>query len=328
MMERQVGHMVRLIDDLLDVSRITSGKIELQRQHVTLASIVGTAVEANRAAIHAARLHLTVDLPEPHLVLNVDPTRFAQVLSNLLQNATKFTGPGGRIGLRARVEPAGRANRFDLLLAVADSGVGIAAAMLPRVFELFAQADSNAHSGNTGLGIGLALARRLVEMHGGTLSAHSEGVGFGSEFVIRLPMLQDLEQVGEVARNLQRDVPDLRVLVIDDNRDAANVMAMLVETLGGAARTAYGGESGLAAALEWRPGVVLLDIGMPGMDGYEVCRQIRRELGNSAGVVALTGWGHERDKQAALQAGFDAHLTKPADPTRLAEVITALSRRK
>lgn len=327
MMERQVRHMVRLIDDLLDVSRITSGKIELQRQPVTLASIVGTAIEANRSAINAGNLELTVDLSEPHLVLNVDPTRFAQVLSNLLQNASKFTGPGGRIGISARVEPAGRQGASDLVLKVTDSGVGIAPAMLPRIFELFAQADASGQKANTGLGIGLALARRLVEMHGGMISAHSEGVGCGSQFIIRLGVLQHLEQGGESGGQLHRKVSDLRVLVIDDNRDGANVMAMLVESFGGTARTAYDGESGLAKLREFRPSVVLLDIGMPGMDGYEVCRRIRAQLGGAVGVVALTGWGHEKDKQAAVEAGFDAHLTKPADPARLAEVVGALGGR-
>lgn len=328
MMERQVRHMVRLIDDLLDVSRITSGKIELQRQHVTLASIVGTAVEANRGAINSGRLELTVDLSEPQLVLNVDPTRFAQVLSNLLQNASKFTASGGRIGISARVEPAERGGAPELVLEVTDSGVGIAPEMLPRVFDLFAQASTDGHKVNTGLGIGLALARRLVEMHGGTISAHSEGTGCGSRFTIRLGVPRDLEQGGESGGRQPRDVGALRVLVIDDNRDAANVMAMLVETFGGTALTAYDGETGLAKLREFGPSVVLLDIGMPGMDGYEVCRRIRGQVGSAVGVVALTGWGHEKDKQSAVDAGFDAHLTKPADPARLAEVIGALSRRR
>jgi PAS domain S-box-containing protein len=327
MMERQVRHMVRLIDDLLDVSRITSGKIELQRQHVTLASIVGTAVEANRSAINAGNLVLTVDLSDPHLVLNVDPTRFAQVLSNLLQNATKFTGSGGRIGISARVEPAERRGSSELVLEVTDSGVGISPAMLPRVFDLFAQASTGGQV-NTGLGIGLALARRLVEMHGGAISAHSEGVDLGSRFTIRLRVSRDLEQTGEARGRLRRDVGHLRVLVIDDNHDAANVMAMLVETFGGTALAAYDGESGLAKLREFRPSVVLLDIGMPGMDGYEVCRRIRDQAGQAIGVVALTGWGHEKDKQLAADAGFDAHLTKPADPARLAEVIGGLSQRR
>ena len=309
MMERQVRHMVRLIDDLLDVSRITSGKIELQRQHVTLASIVGTAVEANRSAINAGNLVLTVDLSDPQLVLNVDPTRFAQILSNLLQNATKFTGSGGRIGISARVESAERQGTLDLVLEVTDSGAGIAPAMLPRVFDLFAQASTGGHEVNTGLGIGLALARRLVEMHGGTISAHSEGAGCGSRFTIRLGVSQDLEQSGEARGRQRRNVGDLRVLVIDDNRDAANVMAMLVETFGGTALAAYDGESGLARLREFHPSVVLLDIGMPGMDGYEVCRRIRSQSGSAIGVVALTGWGHEKDKQLAVDAGFDAHLT-------------------
>ena len=326
MMERQVSHMVRLIDDLLDVSRITSGKIELQRQPVTLASIVGSAVEANRGALNAANLELSLDLPDPHLVLDVDPTRFTQVLANLLQNATKFTSPGGRVAIAAAIERPADATAAELLLTVSDSGVGIAADMLPRVFDLFAQAGVRGQGRNTGLGIGLALARRLVEMHGGSIEARSDGVGCGSQFVIRLLLPQTPRPGAGAGVDPLRNVPDLRVVVIDDNRDAANVMAMLIETFGGVARAAYDGESGIAAVRAFRPTVVLLDIGMPGMDGYEVCRRLRQYLGASVGVVALTGWGHEKDKLSASQAGFDAHLTKPADPARLAEVIGTLSR--
>jgi PAS domain S-box-containing protein len=321
MMERQVSHTVRIIDDLLDVSRITSGKIGLQRQQVTLASVVGSAVEANRGPIAAQNLELTLDLAEPHLVIDVDPTRFAQVLSNLLQNAAKFTAPGGRVTISSRTEDG------DVVLSIADSGVGISAAMLPKVFDLFAQASASGHGRNAGLGIGLALARRLVEMHGGAIEAHSDGVGKGSQFVIRLPLHPEEPPGAASVTPLRRDISDLKVVVIDDNHDAANVMAMLIQSFGGVARVAYDGPSGLAAVEEFRPSVVLLDIGMPGMDGYEVCRRLRQKSGSSVGIVALTGWGHDKDKQSATDAGFDAHLTKPADPAKLAQIIGSLGTR-
>ncbi|MBK7976175.1 MAG: response regulator [Deltaproteobacteria bacterium] len=326
MMERQVAHMVRLIDDLLDVSRITSGKIRLQREPVTLSSVVGSAIEINRDAIGERALELTVSLAEPHRVLDVDPTRFAQVISNLLQNAVKFTPPGGRITIQGRIEHSERARAPELLLEVADSGVGISAEMLPRIFDLFAQDRHSARATQAGLGIGLALARRLVEMHAGTLDALSDGEGRGSRFVIRLPApLAAGSAVASKEEHPEHGLRGVHVLVIDDNRDAAESLALLVESMGGEARIASDGPSGLDMLGEITPAVVLLDIGMPRMDGYEVCRRIRPRWQRRLGVVALSGWGQERDKLLALEAGFDAHLTKPADPVQLRETIAAVA---
>lgn len=318
MMERQVDHMVRLIDDLLDVSRITSGKIQLQRERTLLSSLVNSAIDANRAAITARELQLTVDLPEMACVLDVDPTRFVQVISNLLHNATKFTDPGGSVRVSARISPSGASAPGELRLSVMDTGIGIAANFLPRVFDLFTQGDQG--SSQPGLGIGLALARRLVEMHGGRIEVHSDGPGHGSEFIIWLPVssgaLRDRtrEKVGD-------QTVDCRVIVIDDNRDAAVMTAMLVKELGGECKIAYDGESGLREMLHYQPDVVLLDIGMHGVDGYETCRRIRNDFGDQVVVVALTGFGQAQDKEKAARAGFSAHLTKPANPAELAHIL-------
>jgi predicted ATPase/signal transduction histidine kinase/ActR/RegA family two-component response regulator len=317
-MDRQVSHMVRLIDDLLDVSRISSGKIQLHQEPTPLSSLVNSAIEANRAAITAKKIELGVDLPQSLCVLDVDPTRFVQVLSNLLHNATKFTEPGGAIHVSGRVSESHGDAPPQLALSVSDSGIGIPREFLPRVFDLFSQGNGGSSQG--GLGIGLALARRLVEMQGGEIEVRSEGPGHGSEFVIRLPLCTQ----SPPARGAETSVPhriDCRVMVIDDNRDAANVMAMLVEELGGHCRTAYDGESGVGEMLTYRPHVVLLDIGMPGLDGFETCRRIRRELGNDVMVVALTGFGQQQDKERTRQYGFDAHLTKPADPAALEKLL-------
>ena len=321
MMERQIGHMVRLIDDLLDVSRITSGKLELQPEPTPLNMLVNSAIEANRAAIAAKQIELSVDLPKTPCVLDVDPTRFIQVISNLLHNATKFTEPGGSLRVSAHVGGSDGGKRMDLSLSVIDSGIGMSAELLPRIFELFTQGERG--SPLPGLGIGLALARRLVEMHGGQIDARSDGPGTGSEFVIRLPLsatdMQPHSAEHITVRTLKR-----RVVVIDDNHDAANTTAMLVEALGGECRVAYDGISGVHEVLAYGPEIVLLDIGMPGLDGYETCSRIRRELGRGVIVVALTGFGQEQDRDKAFQSGFDLHLTKPVNPKELAELLNKL----
>jgi signal transduction histidine kinase/ActR/RegA family two-component response regulator len=318
-MDRQVSHMVRLIDDLLDVSRISSGKIQLHREPTPLSSLVNSAIDANRAAIKAKRIELSVDLPQSPCVLDVDPTRFVQVLSNLLHNATKFTEPGGAIHVSGRVRASHGDAPPELALSVSDSGIGIAREFLPRVFDLFSQGDGG--SSQAGLGIGLALARRLVEMQGGQIEVRSEGPGRGSEFLIRLPVCTQSLPARAAATTSGSHRIDCRVMVIDDNRDAANVMAMLVEELGGDCRTAYDGDSGVREVLTYRPNVVLLDIGMPGPDGFETCRRIRRELGNDVVMVAVTGFGQQQDKERTARAGFDAHLTKPADPATLEKLL-------
>ena len=320
-MERQVNHMVRLVDDLLDVSRINSGSIRLQRQAVTLQSLVSTAIEAHRAALDSGQLNLELELPSTPLTLDVDPTRFVQVLSNLLHNAIKFTDPGGQVRITAQ-RAAPPASAPELLLAVEDSGSGISRELLPRVFELFTQGEPGAQRAPGGLGIGLALARRLIEMHGGSIEAFSSGPGRGSRFVIHLPLPAPVAAPEPSESAARPRAVDRRVVVIDDNADAADTLALLIEAIGGTCKVAYDGEAGVREVLEFQPDVVLLDIGMPGIDGYETCRRIRREKsGASPLIVALTGWGQARDKERALQAGFDLHLTKPASPAALQQLL-------
>ena len=318
MMERQVGHMVHLIDDLLDVSRITSGKIALQREPTPLKSLVHSAVEANRAALAAKHIELRVELPTDPCVLDVDPTRFVQILSNVLHNAVKFTDNGGSVGISAKIARPTSDSVPHVTISVVDSGIGISPELLPRVFDLFTQGATR--SSEPGLGIGLALARRLVELHAGRLDARSEGPGRGSEFVLELPLAASQSIDGAVAH---ADVGRLerRVLVVDDNQDAADATAMLIEEMGGQARVAYDGESALKILQEYQPEVILLDIEMRGPDGYETCQRIRRVLGNQVLLVALTGFGQDRDKEKTTRAGFDAHITKPANGAALAGIL-------
>jgi CheY-like chemotaxis protein len=322
-MERQVGHMVRLIDDLLDVSRITSGKIQLRRQPTPLDVLITTAMDANREAIATARLTLDVRLPDPPVWLDTDPTRGVQIVSNVLHNAVKFTDPGGRIAITAEVEPAADGAARQLALTIADSGVGITPEMLPRVFDLFTQDRAVTGRSHAGLGIGLALARRLIEMHGGAIDARSDGPGHGSAFTIHLPVSEEGVSSGASVRHVPSRTRH-RVVVVDDNLDTANAMAMLIAAFGSEAVVAHDGPTGVGHVLDWRPALVLLDIDMPGMDGYETCRRIRAAVGRTVRVVALTGWGQEQDKREAERAGFDAHLTKPADPTALESLLAEL----
>jgi CheY-like chemotaxis protein len=313
MMERQVEHMVRLIDDLLDVSRITRGKIKLQKKPTTVAELLDVAIEANRAVIEERGITLSVRVSAPTTQLDVDATRIVQVLSNLLHNARKFTPHGGRIEIAARTQGN------ILVLSVRDSGIGISAEAMPRIFDLFTQGDRSDAQVQGGLGIGLALARRLVEMHGGHIDAFSEGLGRGSEFVIRLPIAEHAPAAEHVAHAAEPETKAsaLRVVIIDDNVDAAHAMASLVEALGGTAYVAHDGPSGIERVQAVKPDVVLLDIRMPGLDGYETCRRIRANLGTAVSIIAVTGYGQNEDKERALAAGFDAHLTKPADPKLL-----------
>ena len=317
-MERQVGHMVRLVDDLLDVSRITSGKIELQREPTLLASLVYSAVEATRGAFAAKRIELRVDLPPDPCVIDVDPTRFVQILSNLLHNAVKFTPDDGSVRIIATITPPAGDAVPQVSIAVIDSGIGISSELLPRVFDLFTQGETR--SAQPGLGIGLALARRLVELHAGRLDGRSDGEGRGSEFTIQLP-LATAQSPPATDRHADELRLDRRILIVDDNQDAANTTAMLVEDMGGDARVAYDGESALGMLEAYQPEVILLDIGMRRLDGYETCQRIRGVLGNRVLLVALTGFGQEQDKEKAARAGFDAHLTKPADGAALARIL-------
>jgi CheY-like chemotaxis protein len=256
----------------------------------------------------------------------VDPTRFVQVLSNVLHNAAKFTPPGGRIRLAAEVGAGGAAGPSELRVTVSDTGVGISQEMLPHIFELFTQAESPTERSHGGLGIGLALARRLIDMHGGQISATSDGPGRGSSFVITLPLTVAVAELPSAPpANVARI--DQRVVVIDDNADAATTLSMLVEELGGSTRTANDAVSGLLAVREFQPDVVFLDVGMPGMNGYEACRRIRHSASEQPMlIVAVTGWGQNEDKKRALDAGFDCHLTKPVDPAALTELLVRWQR--
>ncbi len=319
-MEEQLTLLVRLVDDLLDVSRITSGKIRLQQRPTELATLVARAVQANRAAIDGGQFALSIDMPDTRVLIDADPIRFVQVISNVLNNAVKFTDPGGQITMSAELASPAAGPR-EVVLRIADSGVGISSEMLPRVFDLFTQDDAMAYRSQAGLGLGLALARHLIEMHGGSIGVHSDGPGRGSTFTLRVPVAHAAAPVRSAVRAAVTPCAGRRVLVVDDNPAGTRAMQRLVTVLGGECRVAHNGEAGLVGVREFRPDIVILDIGMPGLDGYETCRRIREEFGSSLVIVALTGWGQERDKHKAMQAGFDVHLTKPADPTLLEELL-------
>jgi PAS domain S-box-containing protein len=323
MMERQVQHMTRMVDDLLDVSRITRGKIELRKEDVDLASVVGRTVEVARPLIGDRRQTLTVDLPPEPVRLEADPTRLEQVLANLLNNAAKYTDHGGHIGLSARREGG------ELVLRVKDTGVGIAPDMLRRIFEPFVQADRVLHQSQGGLGIGLTLVRRLVEMHGGSVTAHSEGPGRGSEFVVRLPALSPEPPIpgarsAGVGGEPARAAPRRRILAVDDNVDAADSLAVLLRLEGHDVRVAHDGPAALAAVEAEPPDLVFLDIGMPVMNGYDVARRLRQRPGlESLVLVAMTGWGQDEDRRRSQEAGFDHHLVKPVEPEALHRLLAS-----
>jgi len=316
--ERQVEHMSRLLDDLLDVSRITRGTLMLRRSPVDLASVVAAAQEAARPLIEARNHTLAVTLPQEPLRLVVDPVRLAQVLANILINAAKYTDSGGRIDLEAKRRDG------ELVIAVRDNGIGISAEMMPRVFTLFAQASPAIERSEGGLGIGLALVRGLVELHGGTVRAYSRGVGQGSEFVVRLP----IGNAGEGADSDETGVPAcagtkrLRLLVADDNRDSAASCAALLEASGHQVSIAHTGREAFDLACSLEPDALLLDIGMPELNGYQLAQRIRATgWGRRALLIAITGWGQVEDKLQALAAGFDQHLTKPIDPSVLEALL-------
>jgi signal transduction histidine kinase len=308
-LQRQVGHMTQLVDDLLEVSRIAQGKLQLRLQPLELAPLVHAAMEEVRPALQAAGHRFELTLPQRPLWLQADPMRLTQVLVNLLGNAVKYTPQGGHIALSARREGG------EVVIDVADNGIGIAAEHLARVFEMFSQLEPALERAHGGLGIGLALVRGLVALHGGTISAASPGLGLGSVFSVRLPLLESEPVADEPEIALPGAGTARRVLVVDDNRDAAHSMALLLQLSGHAVVTVFDGESALQEAVRWQPEVVLLDIGLPDLNGYEVAQRLRQQPGGrNLLLVALTGWGHEQDRRAALQAGFDQHLTKPVDP--------------
>jgi len=306
--ERQVLHMSRLLDDLLDVSRITRGRLELKRTTVELAGVLDAAIEAARPLLDERHHRLSVELPEQPLRLEGDPVRLAQVFSNLLINAAKYTDPGGQVHLRAV-----RAGT-EIAVAVRDNGAGIAAEVLPRLFTPFSPGAAAGQYPSGGLGLGLSLVRGLVERHGGRVEARSAGVGQGSEFIVHLPLGASDLQEPPAPRPTPQATPmsRLRVLVIDDNRDAADSCGALLELSGHEVQTAYSAHDGYLLAEAFRPDVLLLDIGLPDVDGYALARRIRAMYwGRDLTLVALTGWGQEADKRRAREAGFDHHLTKP-----------------
>ena len=307
-MERQVNHLVRLVDDLLEVSRISRGTFLLRKERVALATVVRNAVETSSPLLQAGRHELVESLPEEPLWLEGDPVRLAQILANLLNNAAKYTDDGGRIELRAWREHG------QAVVSVRDNGLGIAPEMLPRLFDMFSRGNRDTARSQGGLGIGLALARRLVEMHEGTLEAHSDGLGQGSEFVLRLPLAPGASSSAAADAAVAEDLHGIRVLVVDDNHDAGDSLAVVLQQLGAQVRVSRDGASALAAFDDFAPTVALLDIGMPGMNGYEVARRLRaRPGGAGTRLIALTGWGQEEDRRRAREAGFDHHLVKPAE---------------
>jgi signal transduction histidine kinase/ActR/RegA family two-component response regulator len=317
MAERQVGHLGRLLDDLLDVSRITQGKITLHKEPVELREVVQLALEATRHSIDSRAHTLGVTLPPEPLVIDADRARLAQVLVNLLTNAAKYTDPGGRLMLGVE-----RADG-EIVLRVSDNGVGIAPEMLGTVFDLFTQAERSLERAEGGLGIGLTLVRSLVEMHGGTVEARSAGADRGAEFVVRLPAPQAAAAPRQ-SRGADRTAPAaaLRVLVVDDNHDAAASLASLLGLWGHQVAVAHDGAHALETARAFTPDVVLLDIGLPGIDGYEVARRLRREAGLPRPVlIALSGYGQETDRHRGRDAGFDEHLVKPVDPDVICDLL-------
>lgn len=320
MMDRQLKHIVHLIDDLMDISRITRGKFQLKLQRIELSTVVQSAVEETRHMFEKFGHTLTMQLPELPVILNADPIRLAQVLSNILNNAAKYTEPGGKISLNATREGK------TVTISVKDTGIGIAAENLPHVFEMFSQVAPAIDRKQGGLGIGLSLVQGLVQMHHGTIEASSEGLGHGSEFIVRLP-IEDGSRQTDTAKSetsmeqFKSDQP-CRVLVVDDNKDSAISLGMMLKFLGYETKTAHDGVEAVEATSSFLPDVVLLDIGLPKMNGYEAAKAIRQEHGNEKPVlVAVTGWGQEDDKRLANEAGFNHHLTKPAELDALMKLL-------
>ena len=317
MMERQLQHLTRLLDDLLDVSRITQGKIALHIERVDLRRVVDAAVETSRPAIDEMHHAFSASVPDEPLWIDGDAVRLAQVLSNLLMNAARYTPEGGRIALSAR-----RCGD-DVEISVRDNGYGIPRERLGSIFEMFTQLESPLAKHVRGLGIGLSLARGLVALHRGTIEARSEGPGRGSEFTVRLPAGPTrADDAHAVANEPVAPAPQRRMLVVDDNRDAASSLAMFLQLMGHDVRVAHDGEKAIEIAEEYRPQTVFLDLGMPGTDGYEVCRRIRNaSWGRNVRLIAITGWGQEEDRRKSAAAGFDVHLVKPVDPEALEDLL-------
>jgi PAS domain S-box-containing protein len=324
-MERQTKQLVSLVDDLLDVSRITRGKLELRKSRVNLSDVVRSAIETAKPTINDMRQQLSVDIPEQQIQLEADPHRLAQVVSNLLVNASQYTHESGHIWLAAERQGS------DVILTVKDDGIGIPPDMQHRIFEMFAQIeDRSMEKGYRGLGIGLTLVKSLVEMHGGTIEVHSDGANLGSEFRVRLPLLIETPSIEKPSamNEATTNADALRVLIVDDNTAAAQTLSMVVRLLGHEVRTAGDGEQGIATAGEFLPDIVLMDIGMPRMNGYEAAQQIRQHpWGRDMVLVALTGWGQDEDKRRTAEAGFDHHLVKPAELSELRKLFALVGQR-
>ncbi|AMV36190.1 PAS domain S-box protein [Planctomyces sp. SH-PL62] len=322
MMARQLSHMVHLIDDLMDVARVGSGKISLRKEPTTLQAIVSGAVEASRQIIDSARHSLTVSLPDEPLPLDADPTRLTQVVANLLNNAAKYTEPGGRIGLAARREGD------EAVVTVRDTGIGLAPEMLSKVFDMFTQVDGSLDRSQGGLGIGLTIVKRLVEMHGGRIDARSAGIGRGSDFIVRLPLAGAPAAVpGDPGADENRTrAGGLRVLVVDDNRDSANSLSRLLALGGHEVHTAYAGVQAIAEASAYPPDVILLDLGLPDRNGFAVAAELRATPAfHGTTIVALTGWGQPEDRRRSREAGFDDHLVKPVDIEQLRAILDSVA---
>lgn len=317
MMDRQLGQMVHLIDDLMDLTRISQGKISLQKTALPVAAAVRNAVETSRPWIDRAQHTLSIDVPQEEILVEADETRLSQVLANLLNNSAKYTEAGGRIDLVVRAD----ADAVEFI--VQDNGIGIPPAMLPRVFDMFTQVDRALERSQGGLGIGLNIVKRLVEMHGGTITANSPGHGQGSRFVVRLPRLRTSHTAASAPPPAEATTPrQRRILVVDDNRDAAVSLAMLLRVLGHHVELAHDGLEALSRFETYRPQLVLMDIGMPRLNGYDAARGIRQlDGGRDAVLVALTGWGQDQDRQSSAQAGFDHHLVKPIDASALRHLL-------
>ena len=322
--DRQLTAMTRLIDDLLDISRISRGNFELKRKHIDLQVVMQAAIETSRPLIEECGHRLNVMLPAEPITIDADATRLSQICLNLLNNAAKYTEHGGQIDLR--VEREG----LDVVLSVIDTGIGIPPDRLQNVFEMFSQVESALSRSQGGLGIGLALVRRLVEMHGGQVCAVSAGLGRGSRFTVRLPIIVmpsgDIEVQAVPAQSARSDSDvSLRILVVDDNEDAAASLAMLLEMMGNVVHTAHDGEQAVAVAAQCQPSVVLCDIGLPLLNGYEVCKRIRQApWGQGIHMIAVTGWGQDNDRRQSAEAGFDEHLLKPVDPAVRMEMLSNL----
>ena len=315
-MERQLRQMVRLVDDLLDVSRINTGKFAIKMGRVELKAVVNDALEVVRSYIELHGHELAIDLPDRPVFLHGDATRLAQILSNLLNNAAKYTNRGGRVTLSGRVEDK------TLVLEVADTGIGLAPDMLNSVFDMFVQVDSTLERTNAGLGVGLSLARKLVELHGGTIAAHSDGLGRGSRFTVRLPIVVEPEMPAKPTPATFISTETYRILLADDNVDFVNSIGALLTAMGHSVVITHNGKDALAAAARFCPDYAFLDIGLPQMSGYDLARGIRTlSCGAMTTLIAVTGWGQEKDRQLAFEAGFDHHMVKPVRFEQIEEIL-------